>query len=294
MSKVSVLPMDVEKSITTCKEQIFEREKLRESFPNTLLREDVLELLDRFCTVVYFPLKREENNGFHITGVPFADGSKQHFVFINTAQTMEKQVFTAAHELGHIWHVDDYVIKDLGLDDTAELREMIINRFAAVLLIPGDIFDGSVDVHIKEYGATDKTITIKNLLKVIVVLMNQFFVPMKSIVLRLVERNFFSPDVADILLGNAGLSKEVIDQQIQSLITEFGFIKFQTPSMKKWIEGLAENLDLAEKNHLVSQAKIDHMREKFDLQPPASTTTEITTEMGNILSLVTQEGIDKE
>ena len=62
MSKVSVLPMDVEKSITTCKEQIFEREKLRESFPNTLLREDVLELLDRFCTVVYFPLKREENN----------------------------------------------------------------------------------------------------------------------------------------------------------------------------------------------------------------------------------------
>lgn len=290
MSKVSILPMEVENSITKCIDQIFKQENLNEAFPNTLLREDVLDLLDRFCTVVYYPLTNEENNGFHVTGVPFVDGSKHNFVFINTAQTMEKQVFTAAHELGHIWNVDEFVIKDLGLEESPELREMIINRFAAVLLIPEKIFDRSVFAGFKEYGNSDRTITIINLLKIIVNLMNQFFVPMKAIVLRLVELNYFLPEVADDLLGNAALPKEEIDHRVQELIAEFGFIKFQKPSMKRWIEGLSEKLDIAEKNHLVPQAKIDHMREQFGLKPPSS----ITMGMGSILSLVTQEGIDKE
>ena len=57
-----------------------------------MLREDVLDLLDKFCTVVYFPLENEENNGFHMTGIPLADGSKHNFVFINTAQTISWQV----------------------------------------------------------------------------------------------------------------------------------------------------------------------------------------------------------
>lgn len=290
MSKVSTLPMNVENSIKKCIDQVFEKEKLKEAFPNTLLRDDVLDLLDRFCTVVYFPLENEENNGFHMTGVPFVDGSKHNFVFINTAQTMEKQVFTAAHELGHIWEVDEFVICDLGLEETPELREMIINRFAAVLLIPEEIFDKSIEAGLKEYGNPDRTITIINLLKVVVVLMNQFFVPMKAVVLRLVELNYFLPEVADDLLGYAGLPKEEIDRRVQELIAEFGFIKFQNPSMKKWIEGLAEKLDIAEKKRLIPQAKIDHMREKFGLKPSSS----ITTGMGNILSLVTQEGIDTE
>lgn len=206
MSKVSILPMEVENSITKCIDEIFKRESLKDAFPNTLLREDVLDLLDRFCTVVYYPLTNEENNGFHITGVPFVDGSKNSFVFINTAQTVEKQVFTAAHELGHIWNVDEFVINDLGLKGSPELREMIINRFAAVLLIPEKAFDSSVAAGFKEYGNPDRTITVFNLLKVIVILMNQFFVPMKAIVLRLVELNYFLPDVADDLLGNAAFA----------------------------------------------------------------------------------------
>lgn len=290
MSKVTILPMEVEKSINKCIEERFKRERLEEAFPNKLLREDVLDLLDRFCTVVYYPLTNEENNGFHVTGIPFADSTKNNFVFINTARTMEKQVFTAAHELGHIWSVDDYVLNDLGWKETPELREMIINRFAAVLLIPEKIFDVSVDAGLKEYGNPDRTITIINLLKVIVILMNQFFVPMKAIVLRLVELNYFLPEVADDLLGNAALPKKTVDLCVQELIAEFGFIKFQNPSMKKWIEGLSEKLDIAEKKHLVSQAKIDHMREQFGLTPPSS----IATGMGSMPSIVMQEGIDKE
>lgn len=55
-------------------------DNIRVAFPNALLREDVLELLDRYCTVVYYPLYNESNNGFHIN-LPQSDGDKCHFCF---------------------------------------------------------------------------------------------------------------------------------------------------------------------------------------------------------------------
>ena len=34
----------------------FSTDHLREEFPNPLLREDALSLLDHYCTVIYYPL----------------------------------------------------------------------------------------------------------------------------------------------------------------------------------------------------------------------------------------------
>lgn len=68
-------------------------------FPNPILRSDVLELLDVYCTVVYYPKENESNNGFHVTGILDRLGNEKHFVYINTNQTIDKQIFTAAHEL---------------------------------------------------------------------------------------------------------------------------------------------------------------------------------------------------
>jgi len=95
-----------------------ESQILKTKFPNQLLREDVLDLLDMYCTVIYYPLENESNNGFHITGIPHKNGEEQHFVYINTSQTIEKQIFTAAHELGHIWEVDSYVLEHLSDENT--------------------------------------------------------------------------------------------------------------------------------------------------------------------------------
>lgn len=287
MTITSILPMSVEKSIEKFINQNVEYQKLREKFfPNALLREDVLGLLDRFCTVVYFPIENEDNNGFHITDVPFAGGTPHNFVYINTAQTMEKQVFTAAHELGHIWNVDQFVLKDLGLENTTERCEMIINRFAAVLLIPEGIFRNSVDSVLDDYLNPDGRITVINLLKLVVVLMNQFFVPMKAIVLRLAELNYISLENANDLLGNSHLDKVKIEELVQSLIADFGYVKFQVPSMKKWIDGLSEKLDIAEAQHLVPQEKIEHIRKEFDLaRPPV-----LATEMTDTLQFTSQEG----
>lgn len=288
MKNISVLPMYVENCIKTLIEEKFQESGLNSAFPNLLLREDVLDLLDRFCTVVYFPLENERNNGFHITHVPLSNGEKKHFVFINTAQTIEKQVFTAAHELGHIWNVDDEVLDQMDMAPTPENRELIINRFAAVLLIPNDIFEDSLSSNYKQLRSADGGITVRNLLKLIVLLMNQFFVPMKAIVLRMVELGNLDNETAAVLLGCGSVPEKDISDLVQNLISEYGFIKFQKPSQKKWIEGLSDLLEEAEVNHLLPQEKIDHMRETFELAAPKP----ITTEMNNLVSLSTQKGLD--
>lgn len=289
MDRITTLPMDVEDSIKKFIDQKFAEDNLCAMFPNPLLREDILDLLDRYCTVVYFPLDHEENNGFRLKEVPFSNGQRQDFVFINTAQTMEKQVFTAAHELGHIWNVDSFVIDDLSLPDTVTQRELIINRFAAVLLIPRANFIVSVRAGLKEYGNHDnKTISYVNLLKMIVGLMNQFFAPIKAVTLRLVELNVFDKSVAETLLGKKTISKEEITNLTNKYILEFGYLKLLKPSNKRWIEGLSEKLDIAEKSNLISINKINLMREKFELKAATSTAPE----MRDVVSLNTQEGFE--
>lgn len=291
MNEITILPMDIENSIQRFIRKKFEEDSLHEKFQNPLLRQDVLDLLDLYCTVVYYPLEHEGNNGFRIKGIPFADGSQQDFVFINTAQTMEKQVFTAAHELGHIWNVDEFVINELNLDPTQVSRELIINRFAAVLLIPSENFLVSVRTGLKEYGDDEnKTITYVNLLKLIVNLMNQFFAPLKAVTLRLVELSIFSEHTAEMLLGYGAISKEHIVKLVNEFIVESGYVQLQNPSNKKWIEGLAEKLDIAEKKNLVPISKINMMREKFGLKASASAAA--SPEMNDLISLDTQEGLE--
>ena len=286
MGEIVILPLEIEKSIINFIKTKFQQDNLSVLFQNPLLREEVLDLLDRYCTVVYYPVDDTGNNGFRLKRMPFADGTRQDFVFINTAQTLEKQVFTAAHELGHIWNVDEVVIKEHNLEDTTDMREHIINRFAAILLMPDDKFGISVRAGLKEYGEQGKkTITYVNLLRMIVGLMNHFFAPMKAVVLRLVELKFFREDVAKVLLGYDDITAEAFAERIHELCVECGYTNLLNPSRKKYIEGLAQKLDIAESNNLVSPNKIRVMREKFGL--PAS-----SGELGldDIISLDTQEG----
>ena len=289
MNDYSILPNQVETCIQQLIKQKFQEENLQSIFPNRLLREDVLDLLDRYCTVVYYPLENEENNGFRVKDIPFANGSCHDFVFINTAQTLEKQVFTAAHELGHIWNVDRFVIDHCEI--SSEFAEPIINRFAAVLLMPKEEFKAAVRLQLKEYvNSEKKSITYINLIKIIVHLMNQFFAPRKAVTLRLVETGFFPKEMAETLLNGEIIPPEFLEKLVQNFINEFGYVKLKNPSYKKWIEGLAEKLNIAEKEHLISENKIKLMRERFDL--PAA--TEISPEMNHSFSLDSQEGLDSQ
>ncbi len=243
----------------------FKEYNLDNEFPNLLIKEDVLSILDKFCTVIYYPLYGERNNGFHIDNFPFPGEKTRNIVFINTAQTTEKQVFTAAHELGHIWNVDDKIIEKLHLKDSREQREKIINRFAAILLMPEETFRNLYRLEREKFAENGKISRI-NMFRVIVSLMNYFFVPQKSVILRLVELEIIPREpTASLLLGEKQLPKEEIESVVKVLLQIYGCDKFINPSNKKWIEGLADLLDSAEKKNNIPKEKIDAMRKLFEL-----------------------------
>lgn len=107
---------------------------------NTAIRDNIFGILEDKCTVIYYPLKNEKNRGFHIKRV--VGDQLEDFVYINTDKPMAEQIFTAAHELGHIFEVAEKVWKMLGYSGmpTEKEEEDITNRFAAELLMPAEAF----------------------------------------------------------------------------------------------------------------------------------------------------------
>ena len=285
MNSYTPLPIEIEKDIT-----VFIENNLVDDWCKYIkepIKDKVLDLLDTLCEVIYYPLEQEENNGFRLTDMPFLNGSKRDFVYINTAQTTEKQVFTAAHELGHIWAIDNYIFEkkdqySIALEDAD--RESIINRFAAILLMPKSTFLSKFNRAYDAYVGEKKRIAVFDLFRIIVVLMDEFFAPYKSVVMRLYELDITDEKLTRLLLGEDGIEKESIKLVQQKIIADLGFVQFQKPTMKKWIAGLAEKLDTAEKEQVISKKKIETMRAIFDL-----TDNNITSEMNNEVSIKRSE-----
>jgi Zn-dependent peptidase ImmA (M78 family) len=62
-------------------------------------------------------------------------------VFVNRGERPERQLFTGAHELGHILLTPDQAAVEFRDERTsAEALEQAVDRFAAELLMPADIF----------------------------------------------------------------------------------------------------------------------------------------------------------
>ena len=255
--------------------------KLKTQFPNELLRQDVLDLLDMFSTVVYYPLDDDDNNGFHIKNMPVRNPQDKDFVYINTAQTKDKQIFTAAHELGHIWEADDYVISELKLDADRDKKESIINRFAAVLLMPEDSFVQITYEEYKKIADYSNKISLSDFIKLCVILMNHFFTPFKSVVNRFVELGILSIETADLL------KQDFLKKHIDFYINELGYTKLSEKDRRKWINGLPELLNTAEKNNLVAPSKLDALRKAFEIEPPVDIEPQ-----NQYLPLKTQEGAE--
>lgn len=89
-----------------------------------LLRDGIFALLEQYCTVLYYPQKEEANDGCHVKRL--VNNEIVNFVFINTHKSIEKQFFTATHELGHILELPEYLKKN-SLDFTPEMDEIAMN-----------------------------------------------------------------------------------------------------------------------------------------------------------------------
>lgn len=118
----------------------------------------------------------------HLWGC-FFSSSNHDFLFINTRNSLEKQNFTAAHELYHaLMNEKRYtkkVFSDVVIGNGDIIDEDIeANAFAALLLVPTKALEDCLDILLGEKTITSKTIQLLN---------EYFIVPMKSLAMRLYE-----------------------------------------------------------------------------------------------------------
>ena len=228
---------------------------------NEIVRDDVFSVLDSHCIILYYPLPEDDINGYHINRM--INDKPQEFVFINTANTTEKQVFAAAHELGHVLKVDEKIIKEFDLNSSTEISEKIINRFAAELLMPEKIFVDKADNILKTLNVKDK-ISIGNMVYLIVCLMNEFLVEFEAIVRRFNELKKISDASRDLLLK----LKNIPDfyDEITSLAKASNFTRLFIKSTNRSIKNLKELVDKANEKQTLTETKIKSILKTFEIK----------------------------
>lgn len=217
------------------------------------IRDNIFEILDEKCIILYYP-QDEENDGSLIC--KYIDGKLVNFVHINTYKVIEKQVFTAAHELAHILELHDYLLKKCS-DYNDEIEEAAMNYFAALVLMPTQIFQEKATDLFKEFS---DTIKIDDFIKISLNLMDIFFVPFKAVVVRLFEINIIDKSTAEFLINNNDILKKINDY-----INYYGFTRLGIRSQKKGIKGFPELISKVENANIFNKNKIDKTREKLDI-----------------------------
>lgn len=165
--------------------EYIKQKKAEEHIVNEVVRDDVFSVLQRVCTVLYYALD-DSVDGCHIEK-PLL-GEIRQFVFINTNKVIQEQVWTAGHELGHVWKIDDVVYQVYPA--CKEQAETIVGRFTAEFLMPEAIFRNEISNKLKEYEYIGPNMQPEMVVDLITYLMNFFCVPAKSIILRFIELGY--------------------------------------------------------------------------------------------------------
>ncbi len=246
-------------------------EKIRTDYilNNQIIKDDIFGILEKHCTVIYYPIEDEMNRGFHTKR--FVKDKLEDFVYINTAKTVSEQVFTAAHELGHIWRVAVQVWEQAGEQGTLESKteEKIINRFAAELLMPTKEFRKTFLAHIEKLGLDTNRLRLVDLIQVMVLQMNDYMVPYESVRRRTVETKIITPELGEVLLN----SKESIEPLVSAFSKDQNTI-LDRVTAKKTIPGLRNLLEIAEKNGELSIYTINKIKRDFDIDDIKESETE--------------------
>ena len=253
-------------SVILCIKQFINNNGLKSE---ALLRDGIFALLEKYCTVLYYPQENEDNDGCHVQRL--VNTEIVNFVFINTHKSIEKQVFTAAHELGHILGLSSF-LKNTCPDFKPDLDEIAINKFAALLLMPENLFSKELQNNLKYYNIEDEKITLDGLIKLSLYLMDFFFVPFKSVIIRMFELGYLSQDIAEEIIKDKSTLERINDY-----IKNLGYKRLGIISEKKSIKDFAELLECAEKAEVFPPSKINSIRTKMDLSDikPESLSTKI-------------------
>lgn len=227
---------------------------------NEIIRDDVFSILQNYdCVVLYYPLDDENEDGCagcHIEK-PVGDNIEQ-FVFINTSNTRERQAFSVAHELGHIWKVDKRLKEKLPEENFD--AEDIVNRFAAELLMPEELFIHEINTYIEKVGYKGPIMQEKEMVKMIAYLMNYFFVPYKSVVLRLNELKRLDNKYNETVL------KYKDSNYLAEIIKAEQYTRLGIVNRLKSMDNLQDYLLEAENLNLINDNKLKNIRDDFEIQ----------------------------
>ncbi len=244
---------------------------------NVVIRDDVFKILESHCKVIYYPLENEDINGFHVTRT--VCGESCHFVFINTWNTLERQVFTAAHELGHIWNayskikvkfpeIDEYVRITVDEITQEPPEEFVSNQFAAQLLLPKEQFISAVNEALEKLDYNGKTISKMNMLRLIASLMDTFLVDYKAVTKRLCEIGRLKPEVYTIVKNYEYESD--FEETFDSILKQGGHKRLnKRTENNRNISHLTDVIRQAEKQGCVLSSTIENLKTEFEI-----TTTE--------------------
>ena len=261
VDKIATLPNDVVDAV----KEFIQNNNLSNCY---LLRDGIFALLEQYCTVLYYPQENEDNDGCHVKRL--VNNKIVNFVFINTHKSIEKQVFTAAHELGHILDLSDFLEKKCP-DYNVEMEEISMNKFAALLLMPENFFSKELQNNLKKYCTEEGQISLDNLIKFSLYLMDLFFVPFKAVIIRLFELDYLSKNVAEKILSDNNVLNKINDY-----IKLLGYKRLGIRSDKKSIKDFAEILEKAEVLDVFPRSKIDSIRKKMDLPDIKSESLSVT------------------
>lgn len=244
---------------------------------NEIIRDDVFKILEKYCTVLYYPIEDEINCGFHIKKI--VNDELKEFVYINSAKTMADQVFTAAHELGHIWNVAQHVWEATGQEGELCLKdeEDITNRFAAELLMPTEMFRKTFAEHLKNEKLDIKNVKLGDLVKLIVLQMNDYLVPYDAVRKRLHETNIITDAGRDFLkqedVRNSVL--DAVEKHINEINTILGEKTFTTT-----ITGIRNLLEEAEQKGTLDSYSIDKIKSDFNIEEVTAEAQLIEIQIG--------------
>lgn len=232
--------------------------KREKNIVNEIIREDVFELLDTECVVLYYPLENSDIEGCHIMK-PVCDKLEQ-FVFINTAKTVQEQTWTAAHELGHVWKVDSYVKEKLGQCNLDP--EDLVNRFAAELLLPEGIFTKELSLKLEEYHYQGPQMSADMMVRLVTYLMNYFCTPYKAIIRRFIELGYIKETAEEQFLKGFEAETELYKR----LIVENQYTRLETVNRAYAMGSIMHDINLLESHEIYSDKKIARLRQLFHLE----------------------------
>lgn len=232
--------------------------KEEKNIVNEIIRDDVFAILRNECVVLYYALDDSEIEGCHV--IKPLNGRMEQFVFINTTKAIQEQTWTAAHELGHVWKVDSYVKEKLGQYDLDS--EHLVNRFAAELLLPKEIFVKELNNKLQEYDYQGPRMYTEMMVRLVTYLMNYFCTPYKAIIRRFIELGYIEAGAEQHFLKGFEEQKELYKR----LIVENQYTRLETVNKAFSMASMEKDISLLEKNEVYSDKKIARLREMFHLE----------------------------